>query len=144
MSTWMVVEDEPDLYDTLLFMLEMWSIDGVAFTNGTDTLKWIDEVDRGTVEANIPELALLDIRLPDSSGHEIGYRLRCSPTLKDITIVLMTAYKLSPKEEKMIKARAQADLLIYKPLPEPAEFRETLLDLIVQRRARSKTPPRAN
>ena len=43
MSTWMVVEDEPDLYDTLLALFEIWSIDGVAFTNGTDAIKWIEE-----------------------------------------------------------------------------------------------------
>ncbi len=47
MSTWMVVEDEPDLYDTLLALFEIWSIDGVAFTNGTDAVKWIEDVDKG-------------------------------------------------------------------------------------------------
>ena len=144
MSTWMVVEDEPDLYDTLLVMLEMWSIDGVAFTNGTDTLKWVDEVDAGTVEATVPELAILDIRLPDIGGQEIGHRLRNSPILKDITIVLTTAYKLSPKEEKLIKARAQADTLIYKPLPAPMVFRDMLLSVIAKRRAQNKVPPTAN
>lgn len=138
MSTWMVVEDEPDLYDTLLVMLEMWSIDGIAFTSGGDTVKWIDEVDQGTVDSTLPELALLDIRLPDVEGHDIAHRLRLSPVLKDITIVLMTAYKLSPKEEKAVKARAQADTLIYKPLPDPHTFQDMLLNLIARRRAQNK------
>jgi CheY-like chemotaxis protein len=126
MSTWMVVEDEPDLYDTLLALFEIWSIDGVAFTNGTDAVKWIDDVDKGRADTNIPELALLDIRLPGASGPEIGQHLRKSLVLNDIAIVLMTAYHLTPQEEEKMIAQAQANNLLYKPLPAPPEFRAIL------------------
>jgi CheY-like chemotaxis protein len=126
MSTWMVVEDEPDLYDTLLALFEIWSIDGVAFTNGTDAVKWIEDVDRGEANTNLPELALLDIRLPGVSGPEIGQRLRKSPVLNDVAIVMMTAYHLTPTEEKAILEKSQAGTLLYKPLPSPTEFRAIL------------------
>jgi CheY-like chemotaxis protein len=127
MSTWMVVEDEPDLYDTLLALFEIWSIDGVAFTNGTDAIKWIEDVDAGNVEStNIPELALLDIRLPGATGPEIAERLRQSPVLGNIAIVLMTAYHLTGVEEQAVMKQAQADHLMYKPLPSPTEFRAVL------------------
>lgn len=134
MSTWMVVEDEPDLYDTLLALFEIWSIDGVAFTNGNDALEWINQVDGGNSETNIPELAILDIRLPGASGPEIGERLRQSPILKDIAIVLITAFRLAPGEEDTIIALADAEELIYKPLPSPGEFRELLQRAIRKRR----------
>lgn len=125
MSTiWMVVEDEPDLYDTLLALFEIWSIDGVAFTNGTDAIKWIDDVDSGNADTTLPELAVLDIRLPGASGPEIGRRLRESPVLKDIAIVLVTAFRLTPSEERETIRLADADNLMYKPLPSPAEFRQ--------------------
>jgi CheY-like chemotaxis protein len=136
MSTWMVVEDEPDLFDTLLALFEIWSIDGVAFTNGTDAFQWIDDVDRGNVETNIPELAVLDIRLPGASGPEIAQRLRKSPILGDIAIVLITAYHLTAMEEEKIVKEAQADWLTYKPLPAPAEFRALLQNAIAKRRRR--------
>ena len=136
MSTWMVVEDEPDLFDTLLALFEIWSIDGVAFTNGTDAFQWIDDVDRGNVETNIPELAVLDIRLPGASGPEIAQRLRKSPILGDIAIVLITAYHLTATEEEKITKEAQADWLTYKPLPAPAEFRALLQNAIAKRRRR--------
>lgn len=135
MSTWMVVEDEPDLYSTLLTLFGIWSIDGVAFTNGTDAIKWIDDVDAGTADTNIPELAILDIRLPGVEGPEIGARLRKSPVLKEIVIVLVTAFHLSPDQEKQVIARAQADELIYKPLPAPTEFRAVLQKAIARRRS---------
>ena len=134
MSTWMVVEDEPDLYDTLLALFEIWSIDGVAFTNGTDAIKWVDDVDNGNADTNIPELALLDIRLPGVSGPEIGQRIRESPALSDVAIVLMTAYHLTPQEEKDVIAQASANNLMYKPLPAPAEFRKILEDAIAHNR----------
>ncbi|MBN1565606.1 MAG: response regulator [Anaerolineae bacterium] len=133
-ATWMVVEDEPDLYDTLLALFEIWSIDGVAFTNGTDAIKWIDDVDSGNADSNLPELAILDIRLPGASGPEIGRRLRESPVLQDIAIVLITAFRLTPSEERDVIRIADADDLMYKPLPSPAEFRQSLLHAVTHRR----------
>jgi len=135
MSTWMVVEDEPDLYDTLLALFGIWSIDGVAFTNGTDAIKWIDDVDAGIAETNIPELAILDIRLPGVEGPEIGARLRKSPVLKNIAIVLVTAFHLSPADEQKAIEKAQADDLLYKPLPDPEAFRAALQKVIARRQA---------
>ena len=133
MSTWMVVEDEPDLYETLLALFEIWSIDGVAFTNGTDAIQWIEDVDAGKIETNIPELAILDIRLPGVSGDKVGSRLRQSPALKDIAIVLTTAYHLSSDEEKEVLKVAQTSHLVYKPLPEPKTFKVLLKTAIDER-----------
>lgn len=134
-ATWMVVEDEPDLYDTLLTLFEIWSIDGVAFTNGTDAIRWIDDVDNKRVtEVGLPELAILDIRLPGASGPDIGRRLRESPLLKDVAIVLITAHRFSPSEERDNIQTAGADALMYKPLPAPADFRLSLQKAIAQRR----------
>jgi CheY-like chemotaxis protein len=141
MSTWMVVEDEPDLYDTLLALFEIWSIDGVAFTNGTDAVKWIEDIDRGEANTNLPELALLDIRLPGVSGPEIGQRLRKSPVLNDVAIVMMTAYHLTPTEEKAVLEKSQAGTLLYKPLPSPTEFHAILQKAIeTQNRPDQKRP----
>jgi CheY-like chemotaxis protein len=109
-----------------LALFEIWSIDGVAFTNGTDAVKWIEDVDRGEANTNLPELALLDIRLPGVSGPEIGQRLRKSPVLNDVAIVMMTAYHLTPTEEKAVLEKSQAGTLLYKPLPSPTEFRAIL------------------
>jgi len=129
----MVVEDEPDLYETLLALFEIWSIDGVAFTNGTDAIQWIEDVDAGKLETNIPELAILDIRLPGISGDKVGHRLRQSPVLKDIAIVLTTAYYLSSEEEKEVLKVAQTAHLVYKPLPKPSVFQVLLKKAIDER-----------
>lgn len=135
MSTWMVVEDEPDIYELLLAMFEMWGIEGVAFVDGEEAAAWIDEVNRGKFPGELPELALLDIRLPGAiSGAMVGGLLRKVPALENVTIVLATAYKLSPEEEDEVMKQSGADKLIYKPLPKFHELKQLLEDLIAQRR----------
>ncbi len=123
MTSWIVVEDEPDLYDMILAMYQTMGVNGVAFPSGEDALDWIDAVDEGHYSGEMPEMALIDIRLPgDASGVEVSSRLRQSKVLGHLTIVLMTAYRLSPREEARVKKQSGADLLMYKPLPVVKEF----------------------
>ncbi|TVR22015.1 MAG: response regulator [Anaerolineaceae bacterium] len=131
----MVVEDEPDIYEVLLAMFGIWGIDGVAFVDGEEAVAWIDDVDNNRFKGELPELALLDIRLPgEINGPSVGERLRRSPVLRDVAIVLTTAYKLNTEEEKAVKAKAGADRLIYKPLPKFTELQKMLEETIARRR----------
>jgi CheY-like chemotaxis protein len=131
----MVVEDEPDIYEVLLAMFEMWGIDGVAFVDGEEATAWIEDVDNGRFQGELPELALLDIRLPGKiSGPMVGERIRKSPILGDIAIVLSTAYKLSPEEEQDVIDQAGADKLMYKPMPRFDELQRVLEAVIARRR----------
>jgi CheY-like chemotaxis protein len=134
----MVVEDEPDIYEVLLAMFEMWGIEGVAFVDGEEAIAWIDDVDNGRFRGELPELALLDIRLPGAvSGPAVGERLRKSPILGEIAIVLSTAYKLTVEEEAQVIERAGADKLMYKPLPKFNELQQHLETVIAARRAKA-------
>ena len=134
MATWMVVEDEPDLYDMILAMYATMGIGGVAFVTGEDAVEWIEDVEAGRYDGEMPELAMIDIRLPGRiSGDLVGARMRQSAPLDNTVVVLMTAFKLSPEEERQVVASANADLLLYKPLPRLNELKRTLQDLIAQK-----------
>lgn len=131
MTTWMLLEDEPDLYDMILAMYDILGIGGVAFGSGEDAADWIREVDAGRYKGEIPELALLDIRMPDHiSGPMVASRMRRSPALKDTVIVMMTAYRLSVNEESQMMAESGADFLLYKPLPRLDELHFVLNGLL--------------
>ncbi|HVO42337.1 MAG TPA: response regulator [Aggregatilineales bacterium] len=134
MPTWLAVEDESDLYMVLLGMFEIWGIGGVYFEDGAEAMDWLNKVDNGTFAGQLPELALLDIRLPHYTGVDIALRIRRSPRLANIAIVLMTAYLMNEQEENKMLNLCQADVLIYKPLPELAKFRSILESTIAQRR----------
>ena len=145
MSTWMVVEDEPDIYELLLAMFEMWGIEGVAFVDGEEAISWIDEADKGA-NGELPELALLDIRLPGTvKGPDVGARIRKSPVLQGMAIVMITAYKLSDEERDEVMKTAGADLLLNKPLPTFGELKKLLETAIAGRHTAAKpaadTPP---
>lgn len=136
LSTWMVVEDEPDIYEVLLAMFEMWGIEGVAFVDGEEAVAWIDDVDNGRFKGELPELALLDIRLPgEINGVQVGERLRKSPVLGQIAIVLTTAFKLSVEEQEAAITQAGADKWLPKPLPKFNELQGILESVIAGRRA---------
>jgi len=131
MTTWMVVEDEPDLYDMVLAMYSTMGVDGLSFATGEEAFEWIEEVENGYAGDELPELVLLDIRLPGKiDGISVGERLRKSPKLNSIVIVLMTAYKLQPRQEKQAMRRSGADLLIYKPLPALNDLKNMLEELV--------------
>ena len=137
MTTWMVVEDEPDFYELVLAIYDTLGVDGLAFTNGEEAVSWIEDVDFGqlvTTNEELPQLALLDIRLPGFvSGVEVSRRLRESHVLGNIAIVLMTAYHLNLKEKKQVMEMAGCDLLMQKPLPHPDKFKQIMEDLVRQR-----------
>lgn len=134
----MIVEDEPDIYALLLAMFDVWGIEGIAFVDGDETMRWISDVNAGMPLREPPELALLDIRLPgEISGMHIGSRLRQSPVLSDMVIVLITAFRLSPTDEAYIRDEAGADLFLYKPLPDLRELR-VLLEAAIRKRRKNQ------
>jgi CheY-like chemotaxis protein len=131
----MVVEDEPGIYEVLLAMFEMWGIGGIAFVDGEEALAWIEDVDEGRAKGEKPELALVDIRLPGAvQGEMVGARIRQSSQLKDMAIVLITAYHLTNDMREAIMRQSGADELLYKPLPRFSELKQKLEDVLAARR----------
>ena len=133
MTPWLIVEDEPDIYATLVAMSDLIGDGGVAFTDAEEAIAWINEVDSGQsgyVKAK-PRLALLDIRLPgELSGVDVAARLRQSAVFKSMGIILITAYRLNPADEKAVLDESGANFLLYKPLPKIPEFQAMVQQFI--------------
>lgn len=141
----MVVEDEPDIYEVLLAMFEMWGIEGVAFVDGEEAVAWIEDVDHDRFQGELPELALLDIRLPgEINGVAVGERLRTSRVLGNIAIVLTSAFKLTPDEHSQAMETATADYWLPKPLPKFNELQGILETVIADRRTKTTTTTTSN
>lgn len=130
MPVWMIVEDEREIHEVMLDMFEVWGINGLSFTDAPEAIDWLNSVDEGCIERELPQLALIDIRLPTLSGIEVAQRIRQSCVLGEIAIALMTAYYLSSQEEAEAMELTQANLLLYKPLLNMHELRQVLNDLL--------------
>ena len=130
MKPWLLVEDEPDISEMLLAVFDIWQIDCIAHQNGEETLAWLEHVNRGEV-ANLPELALIDIRLVgEIDGITVAQRIRSCPDLKHIIIVLNTAYSLTEQEKQHCLQISGADRVMSKPLPRFDKLYEELQSLI--------------
>lgn len=134
MPTWLIVEDEPDIQTMIQAMFQTWGVNGLAFSDGLDALKWIEACEASRVAIpQRPDLALIDIRLPGVSGLEVSARLRNSKQLGHSAILLMTAYRLAESQLETVMRASQADRLIYKPLPMIEPFHRLLNEMIEAR-----------
>jgi CheY-like chemotaxis protein len=115
-------------------------ISAKAFQRGEDLLIWADNLEVRREDETLPELALIDIRLSGMvSGIEVACRLRKNPLMKDIAIVMMTAYRLRRDEAEKIMALSGADKILYKPLPRKKELHAILKDVIRCRKQERET-----
>ena len=79
----LIVDDEPDLVDTIQWRLEHCKYDAITAANGKDGLE--------KAANKKPDLILLDTNMPVMNGHEMLERLRKSPELKNIPVIMLTA-----------------------------------------------------
>lgn len=137
-KTWIIVEDDQGVMTMVAAMCTIWNIEPIKLIDGFAAMQWIEKFKDGKHTGPIPELALLDIRMPGPQGPEIASQLREIPELAEMAIVMMTAFRLSPDEKHKVMTKSQADLLLYKPLPKLFELNRMVLQAIENRKAKVK------
>lgn len=140
--TWLLVEDDADIRNVVAVMMQLWGEKALALADGNAAWKWLDGVAAGTYNGDLPELALMDIRMPGHTGDQIAARIRETAPLKDIPILLMTAFTLTDSEVQSMMARCGVDYLIKKPLPDMDVFKSTLYKVRDEKRKRLVAPPK--
>ena len=80
----LVVDDEADIVSTVQYRLEFCEFEVITAANGKEGLE--------KAANEKPDLILLDISMPVMNGHEMLERLKNSPELKDIPVIMFTAY----------------------------------------------------
>ena len=100
-----IVEDEPDLRDTLKYNLENEGFSVEAFSNGEDFLSSLDK--------NKPNLVILDLMLPGVSGLDVCRELRSNENYDGIGIVMLTAK--SEEIDRIVGFELGADDYVTKP-----------------------------
>ena len=129
--TWMIVEDDAAIRMVIETMCELWELKALVFEDGFRAMKYLDTK---PLPNPLPEVALLDIRVPGPWGQEIGASIRKHPQLKDIGVILMTGYELQSSEEDRYLKDSGADRILYKPLPAMDELRDMVDAVLVKRR----------
>jgi CheY-like chemotaxis protein len=103
----LVIEDNHDVREMMSLLL---SEHGFVVRTAEDGRTGI-----ASAATSPPEVALVDIDLPDMSGYDIAMRLRSSPACAGIGLVAVTGYGQAVDREKALAAGFDAHLT--KPVP---------------------------
>ncbi|MEM6327315.1 MAG: response regulator transcription factor [Bacteroidota bacterium] len=104
--TVLLVDDEPDLVELLQYTLEQDGYRVLTATNGTAGL--------ALAEAERPDVAVLDIMMPEMDGIELTQRLREDAQLRLTPIILLTARV--EESDEIAGLDAGADDYVTKPV----------------------------
>ena len=102
----LIVEDEPDLLETLEYSLEKEGYRTRTAANGQEAIL-------AAALDPIPELVLLDLMLPDISGTEVCRVIKSSENTKDISVVMLTAK--GEEIDRVVGFEVGADDYVVKP-----------------------------
>lgn len=100
-----IVEDEPDLRDTLKYNFENEGFLVESFANGESFIDFI--------EKKKPNLVVLDLMLPGLSGLDVCRELRSKDKYDDISIIMLTAK--SEEIDRIVGFELGADDYVTKP-----------------------------
>ncbi|MFN8528927.1 MAG: response regulator [Anaerolineae bacterium] len=131
---WLLAEDEADIRNLLAMMIQVWGHQPVAYENGQKVWDWLDRVETEENGHPLPELVLMDIRMPGKRGNELANRMRTIPALKKVPIVLMTAFSLSDGERHQMMDEDGVDHILSKPLPDFDQLQSILLNIRDQKK----------
>ena len=99
----LIVEDDPDIGTIFSVALKMAGFQPELIDSGAKAVAWL--------AAKVPDLVVLDVRLPHVSGVEILRQIRADPRLAKTPVIVTTAYP-----ESAAFLQEQADLVLIKPI----------------------------
>jgi CheY-like chemotaxis protein len=114
----LVVDDNEDAARSLATLLQFQGHDVKVACNGAAAL--------GLAPIFSPDMALLDLGMPEMDGYEVARRLRLIPSLENIFLVALTGW--GQHEDRRRTAEAGFDEHLIKP-PEPLILEELLTKL---------------
>jgi pilus assembly protein CpaE len=101
----LLVDDDMDTLRLVGLMLQRQGYEVRAANNGLQALSM--------AQAEMPELILLDVMMPEMDGYEVARRLRADPATADVPIIMFTAK--TQVDDKVAGFEAGADDYLTKP-----------------------------
>jgi len=122
MTKILVAEDERDILDLITYTLRFANYEVVAASNGEEAVS--------LAKQEIPDLILMDVRMPRMTGYEACETIKMEENLRNIPVIFLSArgldseiqtglqtgaveYLLKPFAPDLLIARIQAILLEY-------------------------------
>ena len=102
----LIIEDQEDIADIYSNALRLAEFDSTIIHNGKEALEQLPSLD--------PDIIILDMNLPQVSGHYLFKQLRSIPHLVQVPVIICTANTvLASAMEKEI---SETDFILIKPV----------------------------
>lgn len=121
MAKILIAEDEPDIRDLVAFTLRFAGHEVVAVGNGEEAVKAAPQV--------MPDLILMDVRMPRMTGYEACEKMKQDPQVAGIPVVFLSAKGQDSEIRTGLDAGAAEYLL--KPFA-PAELTMRVTELLAK------------
>lgn len=106
MSTILIVDDDPTARETVTAILEGENYQLELAKDGFQALQMLDHIQ--------PDLILLDIMMPGMNGFDVCRRIRSTPKLAEVPIIILTA--LDDRDSLLRGIESGADDFLTKPV----------------------------
>lgn len=83
MAKILIAEDERDIRDLITFTLKFAGHDVAAVTNGEEAV--------ASARVEVPDLILMDVRMPRMTGYEACKQMKADDSIKHIPVVFLSA-----------------------------------------------------
>lgn len=101
----LIAEDEPNIVESLSFLLRREGLEVTAVLDGEETLR--------VLQADTPDIVILDVMLPSLDGFSILKQVRADPRLKALRVIVLTAK--GQAQDRRTAEEIGADAFITKP-----------------------------
>ncbi len=106
MATIMVIEDNEQNMYLCTFILKSHQHDVIQARSGREGIEM--------TKANLPDLIILDIQLPEMDGYAVAREMKKDPAICKIPIVAVTSYAMTGDRERALAAGCEG--YIEKPI----------------------------
>lgn len=103
MARILIAEDEPDIRELVAFTLRFAGHEVTTASNGEEALHQALQV--------IPDLILMDVRMPKMTGYDACRAMKLEPAIKEIPVVFLSAKGQDSEIQTGIEAGAEDYLL---------------------------------
>lgn len=103
MARILIAEDEPDIRELVAFTLRFAGHEVTTTSNGEEAVQQASQI--------IPDLILMDVRMPKMTGYDACRVMKTNPALKDIPVVFLSAKGQDSEIQSGLDAGAEDYLL---------------------------------
>ncbi len=104
----LIAEDEPDIRNLITFTLRFAGYEVVDTSDGVEVTQVAKEL---AEKGELPDLILMDVRMPRMTGYVACQQIKAHPTLKDVPVVFLSAKGQDAEVQSGLDAGATAYII---------------------------------